>query len=823
MAERTHTTDQAKGDAVRTQRAAGRAMTPADVQDVQRSAGNRAAQRLIAQRAVQAKLTVGPVDDVYEREADRMAEAVMSSPSLQGSEGRGEGTAAQREPAPEEDELQMKPLAQREVMSEDDEVQRQAAPAHEGDLHLTEPRLSVPKQQTIGLGGSQLALDPQLAAQIGMMEYVRGMLSLENILRNVAQSSASAPKLTQAKLLPTQVPMSPAPAGGFGSRLPSTTAAPLVPPGAGPAEMREASISDAIEAVLQIPAVEQGLKNLQILAEDEVRHSWSLLSTGEKALVISQGVLLSGAAITGIATNPEARHFALEQLAGRDVSVPGLPLSLQLDLAGPERRVMFTLDVGRLLARFVPSLGFGPTGDLAEGLSGTAQRNAMPDDEELAQPQRAQRNADGDGSFEAGADVEGRIARSKGGGSALPDATRAEMEGKFGADFSGVRVHTGSEAAQLNRDLSAQAFTVGSDVYFGEGKFAPGSGEGKRLLGHELTHVVQQSRSVGDLSQRETSASQIALPPDVEYSLYLAELSNKCQVLESLIEQDIERYRDWLQATDTNPIVSKYVDIGSYISNFLRSNGDEIKRPNFATWNKAKLQIEKARKALAKGNVLEAVRDIQCAGIAYSRSHTQFQQFVSDREDVAAHIVDGLEVVKTVCAETLETATESWMLIRGAGPVAAKSTGIATRSAYESLLSAAEQFSEVAVGLRTTITARNIVIEGAAGGIESISTELLEEHLLKYFSPFSRTLEPELLAVLNQNKYFLTKPLVFFSEFLAEFGSSALIDSVKEVLEREKDQKRKFEISEFSRKVFDELKKKGLTDLLADYVKHLKK
>ena len=68
------------------------------------------------------------------------------------------------------------------------------------------------------------------------------------------------------------------------------------------------------------------------------------------------------------------------------------------------------------------------------------------------------------------------------------------MEGSFETDFSGVRVHTDQEAAQMNQDLSAQAFTHGSDVYFNEGKFNPESGGGKHLLAHELTHVVQQRK-----------------------------------------------------------------------------------------------------------------------------------------------------------------------------------------------------------------------------------------------------------------------------------------------------------------------------------------
>jgi hypothetical protein len=87
----------------------------------------------------------------------------------------------------------------------------------------------------------------------------------------------------------------------------------------------------------------------------------------------------------------------------------------------------------------------------------------------------------------------GEVMRRKGGGSPLPEDTREQMEGHFGADLGGVQVHTGSDAVQLNRELNAQAFTVGSDIFFAEGKYAPSSSEGKGLLAHELTHVGQQT------------------------------------------------------------------------------------------------------------------------------------------------------------------------------------------------------------------------------------------------------------------------------------------------------------------------------------------
>ena len=93
---------------------------------------------------------------------------------------------------------------------------------------------------------------------------------------------------------------------------------------------------------------------------------------------------------------------------------------------------------------------------------------------------------------EAGHEIERQLTAGKGAGAPLPSDTRALMENHLGADFSGVRVHTGAAAGQLNRQLGAQAFTYGADIYMGEGKYNPQSSEGQRLLAHELTHVTQQ-------------------------------------------------------------------------------------------------------------------------------------------------------------------------------------------------------------------------------------------------------------------------------------------------------------------------------------------
>lgn len=92
--------------------------------------------------------------------------------------------------------------------------------------------------------------------------------------------------------------------------------------------------------------------------------------------------------------------------------------------------------------------------------------------------------------------LEQRLQSTKGSGSPLASETRSAMESAIGADFSGVRVHTGKEATALSNDLQAQAFTHGNDIYFNENKFDESSSTGRHLLAHELTHTVQQGASV---------------------------------------------------------------------------------------------------------------------------------------------------------------------------------------------------------------------------------------------------------------------------------------------------------------------------------------
>jgi hypothetical protein len=94
---------------------------------------------------------------------------------------------------------------------------------------------------------------------------------------------------------------------------------------------------------------------------------------------------------------------------------------------------------------------------------------------------------------ESNPNLEFNIQSLKGGGQPLSENDRTFFEPRFGIDFSQVRMHTDTRAAESARAVNARAFTAGRDVVFGAGKYAPGTSEGRKLMAHEFTHVIQQT------------------------------------------------------------------------------------------------------------------------------------------------------------------------------------------------------------------------------------------------------------------------------------------------------------------------------------------
>ncbi len=116
------------------------------------------------------------------------------------------------------------------------------------------------------------------------------------------------------------------------------------------------------------------------------------------------------------------------------------------------------------------------------------------------------------GGTKASPALANQLTKSKGKGTPLSSASNKSMSNKIGHDFSQVKIHTGEQAHQMNQSLNAKAFTHGSDIYFKKGQYNPNSSEGKHLLAHELTHVVQQSGGHQSIQKQEATAAAPATP-----------------------------------------------------------------------------------------------------------------------------------------------------------------------------------------------------------------------------------------------------------------------------------------------------------------------
>ena len=120
------------------------------------------------------------------------------------------------------------------------------------------------------------------------------------------------------------------------------------------------------------------------------------------------------------------------------------------------------------------------------------QEGIEEEDEELQMKSLVQRRENIDGGA-ASSDLESSIQSARGNGQSLDASLQDKMGQAMGADFSGVKVHTDSQADQLNKSIQAKAFTTGQDVFFRQGAYEPSSRDGQELIAHELTHVVQQN------------------------------------------------------------------------------------------------------------------------------------------------------------------------------------------------------------------------------------------------------------------------------------------------------------------------------------------
>jgi hypothetical protein len=195
------------------------------------------------------------------------------------------------------------------------------------------------------------------------------------------------------------------------------------------------------------------------------------------------------------------------------------------------------------------------------------------------------------------------IMSNKGSGQTLDDNTRSYIEPKFGYDFSHVRVHTDSYAVRKSNELNAEAFAIGRDIFFNAGRYDLSSMEGKRLLAHELTHVVQQSHQ--PRLQRLVRTSLVTCPAG--QNPYSAD-----RRASTLLDNAITMIDSAIAERPANPTHANVVSVGNAMRTAFRlnpANNDNwaLAAPHFG------LPLIRRRIEIAKSYIDSVVFTVQCA------------------------------------------------------------------------------------------------------------------------------------------------------------------------------------------------------------------
>jgi hypothetical protein len=187
----------------------------------------------------------------------------------------------------------------------------------------------------------------------------------------------------------------------------------------------------------------------------------------------------------------------------------------------------------------------------------------------------------GAGQTEIDEETAGRIDASRGSGQDLDPGVQESIGAAMGQDFSDVQVHTSPESDELNKQLGAEAFTTGNDVFFSDGSYDPHSGGGQELIAHELAHVVQQGsgqvggsgggmtvNEPGDAHEQEAdSVAQAVVNAPVqrqgadEEEIALKSIQRQGADEEEIALKSIQRQGDVLEEEEEEPVQRQSEDL----------------------------------------------------------------------------------------------------------------------------------------------------------------------------------------------------------------------------------------------------------------------
>lgn len=214
-------------------------------------------------------------------------------------------------------------------------------------------------------------------------------------------------------------------------------------------------------------------------------------------------------------------------------------------------------------------------------------------------------------------------------GQPLDSATRAFMEPRFGCDFGQVRVHTGAKAAESARAVTSLAYTFGHDIVFGAGQYKPGSTEGRLLLGHELTHTMQQG-------VRNQTLGLVQRIPQLPLGAYV--IFNLRNNLKALADKKTKDYLTYRNTISQSSEIEKVIALND--RELLTALRDTLDHMSFARCVESLGRKAPSFDELRKNStVLQAIKD------AWSASDVGIQDLVTQPHEeggwVFLNLIDG--------------------------------------------------------------------------------------------------------------------------------------------------------------------------------------
>jgi len=434
---------------------------------------------------LQRKLAIGSISDPLEREADRVADQIVASRAASSSVSSLAFGRLQREAVPKEKTNEEK--------------------YKEGLEKLGEAFLKTP------LGKELLEKIKQDALVRGATEFGKDFISTwpGKIVTGAAATGAVAALAAAHKELPAQIPEIPLDVLTPGLSVQLTYKGPVDKPTEamitfkfteqapkGSADKKPMSATDKFRADTARLAAENAIfragmtyspgspEDLQQKAEQEAIRKAVLKSSGGPDIEVALKKypwLATPEAKSGLQlTMPKPSVIQPPSLFGNE---------FKLKLPGEQKKKQDEPELQKKLSIGASNEPLEPEADrVAQQIMAAAANPAISGITPSIQRYGGQRSGQ---LREVPGSVEQVLGSS---GEPLNVSLRKDMESRFGHDFSRVRVHSGAAAEQSARDASADAYTVGHHIVFDSGRFAPGTHEGRRLIAHELTHVVQQGR-----------------------------------------------------------------------------------------------------------------------------------------------------------------------------------------------------------------------------------------------------------------------------------------------------------------------------------------